>query len=310
MWTAIGALATVCLIVCSVIRLFFYDKWVRTWTYLLLYFGATRRALTLVRGQLDRLRRRHGDNHVETMQVRCTLGQIQYENGLRDEGRQNVALATAFFASYPGDKDPELCDRLTMLAEAQSAVEMHVETIATARRVLEIGHEQGGDKHPALSLSNLGVALMKADQPAEGAEVLQEALRKLESEQKPVSLHVEIVRVNLAEAQVRLERWTEAERLLRKALETLEPMGGQHLADAYDTYALLCERQEDWAGAERWRSAALAVWQKSMGAEHAEVVKQMEKLAEILNHQERATERDLYLKRAKAIRENLRCMVS
>lgn len=180
------------------------------------------------------------------------------------------------------------------------------------QRLISLWRTQHGAAQPvpATALGNLGVALIKSGRYPEAVTVLEEALAAILATSKEDSLEVGVTRNNLGEAYLHVHRWTEAERLLRQSIETLEPLGMQEVGDAFDSFAALREAQENWPEAGQLRLRALASWQRNVGDGHTEVVRQMEKLAHVLDRQQRTTERDLYLRRAQEMKESLKCMVS
>lgn len=307
MWYALACLAGLALVAAAVVRLLFYEIWIRAWTYLFLYLGKTERALRLVRRQLDRVRRSKGDGHIETALTYCTLGQIQYENGLQDEGRGNVARGAAVAAGHPFEQDEQYANRMAIVAEALSAVGEQDQAMVTMQRLIDIHRTRTGITDSQM-LSNLGVMLIRAKRPSEAVPLLEEAVAGMEATDDATLLAV--ARFNLGEAYTDVQRWTEADRLIRQSIETLQESGALELGDALDSLAHLREAQEEWEAAERIRLQALTALQRSLGENHAEVVSQMEKLAALLGRLNRGTERDLYQNKAREIREGLTCMVS
>ena len=290
-----------------VVRLFFHEAWILTkiqW-----HMGRSRydRALPLLSRQLDRLRRKKGENHIDTAVAKFSLGQIQYEHGRTGEGRRLVDEATAFFAAYSGPKDKIYWVHLLNLGVAQRSIDRRDHALETFRQAVDLQRKLNGSDNAqvAQALSNMGVTLEESGRAQESIPIYEEALQiqtKLRGEK---SCEVARLHVNLAEAYTSLRQWPPAERHIQEAIAILQPLPSHDLGEAYDTYARLLEEQERFSQAEQMRTSALATMKRTLGSGSVEVAKQMEKYASLLGNLNRQTECDLFKQRAAAIREAL-----
>ena len=312
MWTFLAALALITLLAIAVVRLFFYEYWIQLRLTFHMGLGATDRALPLVRAQLERLRRTKGDHHLDTAVALFQLGQIEYERGRREEGRARVQQAAAFFAQHQGSQNIVFMAHLEGLAAALNEVEIYDQASAVMRRIVEEWRVWKGGQSLQFgrSLSNLGVVLTRAGQATDAVTVLEEGLVIQLTHRAESSMEIGIARLNLGEAYIDVKRFTEAERNLQHASEVLAKFATQEVGHTFDTYARLREEQERWAEAEQLRTSALIAFQRALGENHVEVAKQMEKQATLLDRLHRDTERDLYRRKAKHIREALACTLS
>ena len=316
MWIALGCLVLLPILGAAVVRTFFYEMWIQFRSQIHMSMGHSQRALPLLQAQVDRLLRTKGENHLDTAVALYMLGELEYENGRRAEGRARVGQATAFFDRYVGKPDATFWAQLMNLGGAQYAVEEYAASSRTTRLALNGFRTLPGTKGAAARelevqcLSNLGVTLGKAGQALEGATLLEEALEMRLGKSAENSHEVAVLRVNLGEAYINLQRWTEAERNLQQSIEVLQTGATRDAGQALDSLARLREEQQRWDEAEQLRTSALTALQRALGANHAEVAEQMEKQALVLDRLNRGTERDLYSRKAAQIREALVCTVS
>jgi tetratricopeptide (TPR) repeat protein len=301
-----GAMGVGCLLTGLAVRLFFYEPLIWLLANLSRELGYTRFAFGLLRRQLHRNRRRRGDRHRDTALTRCLLGQMLYENGAREEGRAHVQEAAEFLAAYPLEQERFFRLHLEMLAQAQSAIEQHDACLETMQRLARAWHQRHGEAKPMPALCSLGIAFLKAGRPEQAVLVLEQAI----ATGKTNPLETGTTRGVLGEALVCLGRYAEAERLFTQACEILEPEQSHFVADTLDSYALLREKQENWPDAERLRRQAVKAFQTHLGEKNYLVADQLEKLAQTLRQQDRATESDLCQQRAQRIRKELLCQLS
>lgn len=316
MWIALGCLVLLPILATAVVRTFFHETWILFRAQIHMTMGHTQRALPLLRRQVERLLRTKGENHLDTAVALHMLGQLEYENGRRAEGSARVEQAAAFFDRYLGRPNETFWVQLMNLGGAQYAVEDYPASSRTTRlaldglRTLPGARGSGARELEAQCLSNLGVALGKAGQALEGVTFLEEAMAIRLGKSAENSHEVAVLRVNLGEAYIDLQRWTEAERNLQQAIAVLQAEGTRDVGQALDSFARLREQQQRWEEAEQLRTSALTALQRALGENHAEVAEQMEKQAVVLDHLSRGTERDLYRRKAVQIREALACTVS
>ncbi len=312
MWIFLGCLVGLPLLAIVVIRLFFFEQWIQLKLDWYTSQGRSDRALPLVKAQFQRLRGSEGEDHIATNAARYSLGQIQYENGLKEDGRAMVDKATEFFTRYQGPKDALFTIYLMNLGLAQRAIDRGDQAIESLQMVLSIQRNKSplNVDEVARTLLNLGAMLEEAGRQNEAVKILEESLQMRVSKYGQNSIEVAKVKLNLAEALIGLEKWTEAERNLRQAIEVLKIYPTQDLGNAYDTYARLMEAQDRLVEAEPMRQASTTALQRALGEKSVEVAKQMEKQAALLGRLNRYTEQGLYEKKATEIREALKCTVS
>jgi eukaryotic-like serine/threonine-protein kinase len=307
MWIAILIVAALPITIWLAVRLFFHEQWTLIKIQWHMMKGRYERALPLLRQQLDRLRRKKGEDHLDTAVAKYSLGQIQYEHGRTDEGRQLVHQATAIFAAYAGPRDDPYWVGLLNLGIAQRAIERRDLAIETFRQAVDLQRKSEGQEQEQLAqaLNNLGATLEESGEAQEAISIYEDALRIREAKHGANSPEAARVRVNLGEAYITLKRWSAAESNIRQALTALETVPGYELGQAYDTYARLFEEQERLSEAEQMRTNALTALERALGNTSVEVAKQMERYATLLGRLNRSTESNLFNQKAAAIREGL-----
>ena len=172
MWIAIVIVTALPIIIWLTVRLFFREQWTLIKIQWHMTKGRYERALPLLRQQLDRLRRKKGEDHLDTAVAKYSLGQIQYEHGRTDEGRQLVNQATAVFAAYAGPRDDPYWVHLLNLGIAQRAIERRDLAIETFRQAADLQRKSHGPEKEQLAqaLNNLGATLEESGEAQEAIE--------------------------------------------------------------------------------------------------------------------------------------------
>ena len=267
-------------------------------------------ALPILRRRLENLQRTKGEDHLDTAVAKFSMGQIEYQHGRRDVGKGLVDQATAIFEAYRGPEERDFVVHLNNLGIAQSktdspdlAIRTYERCLAVERRLM--AHGAGDQDQVARTLGNLGVALKRAGRVQDSIPLYQESLELRTRLHGAESADVGRININLCESYIALERWTEAERRILDALRILEKHRSVDVAEAYDTYAKLCELREDWNKAEELRFKSLTAFEHSAGPDSVKFAEEMEKLARVLERLNRNTECQSYQDKAAAVRKAL-----
>jgi len=102
---AIGALVLLPIVAYFIFGVIFRERRALQRIQRYVAIGRYDRALPLLYLKLDRLRRKYGENHLDTAVAKFELGRIHYMHGRTAEGLRMVEEATAFFSTYSGPQD-------------------------------------------------------------------------------------------------------------------------------------------------------------------------------------------------------------
>jgi tetratricopeptide (TPR) repeat protein len=306
-WYLSGAMAGVALLAAVVVRFIYRDqvRMVRIQWHLMRQRND--RALPLAEAQFEGLRRRKGERHLETATAKYTLGQIRYEHGREEEGRNMVLEAAEVIGELEARSDEEFRMSLMNLGVALRSVGEREAALEVTRKAAALSAASYGnsDWQTAEAMSNVGVLLDETGRSAEALTVHREVLRVKTAEFGKNSVEVAKVLVNLSEAEIATGNYPGARTALERAIAVLEPIGDHTLGHAFDSFAKLEEAQENWEAAERMRAASVMVLERALGRDNAEVAVQMDRYAALLGQLGRPVEVRLARRRASRIRETL-----
>ncbi|MFN8548209.1 MAG: serine/threonine-protein kinase [Candidatus Eisenbacteria bacterium] len=248
--------------------------------------GKLPEAESLLRETVAIHRRVLGPEHPVAAISTGNLGLCVDRAGRHAEAESLYQAALAVARPALGEEDREVLALEDNLAVAQQAQGKYGEALTLRLRVLDAQRRTLGQKHPlvASTLNNLGALYRLMQRYSEAEPVFREAIEIFAASFGREHPNVAIGLNNLAKTLLDEGRCAEAEPVAREAHELAErlfPEGHVNRAVLSATYgrALACvgKREE----AERRLTAARAVLQAALGAEHPrvkEVDEQLEKL--------------------------------
>lgn len=196
----------------------------------------------------------NGDHHAQHS-MRKRLARVLLDLGDLDRARAHVdELVEA------GERDGNqrvLASGLKLRARLHSRLGRHTAAVAALREVVAILRELGRCRAEGLAQTELGMALLDADQPAEAVSPLQEARHLLLAIDPPDRYNAARASVPLARARLLLGDHEDADRLLVDARWTLAELGSDHqLRRALETSAELYDATGDRERAAEHRARA------------------------------------------------------
>ncbi len=202
-------------------------------------------AEVVLRRSLDAQKRSLGATHPQVGLVQIRLAQVLNGAGRNAEALALSEPATEILIAGVGRNHPAVAEALETTADAvessdpSRAEELHSEAIA-------ILVERNGAEHPSTAQAQMRLAdrLKKRDRHEEALVLYQQALVTFLASLPEGHPHIHRVRVRIAEANYRLERWATADSLLTAAEEGFTVSGASAGTRALaDTLRLLVDQR-------------------------------------------------------------------
>ena len=222
-------------------------------------------ALTLMRHGLDDdarvlleralhiFERIYGPNHPKLAAVLNNLGNLAEHKHDYKRAEANLSRAMSIWIASFGPDYPEVASANSNLGTLFMHRRQWPKAESYYQKALSID-EKGNDRRTVgRDLNNLGVLYSGMKRHADAEDCFNRAVHVYEESDGPASPAVASVVLNLANQYAITKRYTDAIPLYKRALEICErhPSDIDAAAAAFDTYAVLARRNDDYADAEK-----------------------------------------------------------
>jgi len=195
-----------------------------------------------------------GDHHAQHS-MRKRLARVLLDLGDLDRARAHIDELVE--AGERGGNQRVLASGLKLRARLHSRLGEHAAAVTALREVVAILGELGRCRAEGLALTELGMALLDAAQPADAVSPLHDARNLLLAIDPPDRYNAARASIPLARARLRLGDHDDAGRLLGEARRTLAELGSDHqLRRALETFAELYDATGDHERADEHRARA------------------------------------------------------
>ena len=226
-----------------------------------------------------------GPKHPQVARSYQNLAVNLSDLGEYTEAEQNYARALEVYRAVYGERHPSIAVTINNLANLKARQDDLVAAERLFRETLEMRRTLFAEDHPAVvrAENNLATVLMQVGRPAESEAIFRSLIAREEARGLGQSPEALMFRSNLSESLRRQQRLDEAEALARAVIEqrTKVQAGGLEVSSSLVVLARVLRDQGKKAEAETTFEEALTIRRERLGAEHPDVIRLENELAEL-----------------------------